>query len=86
MIVCLCRRISDRDIAREVAAGCSSFEQLQDETGVSTACGCCLDTARATFDALAAPVPRIGTLLHAGCGAACGGACGARSEPLPLAA
>lgn len=49
MIVCLCRRISHRDIEREVRNGCCSFDALQDELGVAAACGSCLDCARSTF-------------------------------------
>lgn len=49
MIVCLCHRVSDRDIAREARAGCGSFEELQDELRVATGCGSCLEHARATF-------------------------------------
>lgn len=49
MIVCICHRVSDRDIAREARLGCRSFEQLQDETRVATACGACRDCAEATF-------------------------------------
>ncbi|MCV2366685.1 (2Fe-2S)-binding protein [Paucibacter oligotrophus] len=51
MIVCLCHRVSDRDIKRSVAEGISNFELLQDETGVASACACCLDCAREVFDA-----------------------------------
>lgn len=50
MIVCLCHRISDRDIAREVLAGCPDFETLQDQLRVTTACGSCGDCAREVFD------------------------------------
>ncbi len=50
MIVCICHRVSDRDIEREVRLGCSSFDQLQDELHVATACGACYDCARKTFD------------------------------------
>jgi bacterioferritin-associated ferredoxin len=49
MIVCLCHRVSDRDIAREARAGCGSFEELQDELRVATGCGACLEYAQATF-------------------------------------
>ena len=49
MIICLCHRVSDRDIAREVAAGCPSFETLQDELLVGTGCGACLDCAHEIF-------------------------------------
>ena len=50
MIVCVCHRVSDRDIEREVRHGCASFEELQDELRVATACGRCHDCARDTFD------------------------------------
>ena len=51
MIVCLCHRISDRDIHRNVEAGLRNFDLLQDETGLASACGCCHDCAREVFDA-----------------------------------
>ena len=51
MIVCVCRRVSDRDIEREVREGCQSFDALQDQLLVGTACGACTDCARKTFDA-----------------------------------
>jgi len=50
MIVCLCHRVSDRDIARAVGEGTTSFEVLQDETRVASSCGCCYDCARKVFD------------------------------------
>jgi bacterioferritin-associated ferredoxin len=50
MVICLCHRISDRDIAREARAGCASFGALQDETRVATACGVCHDCALKTFE------------------------------------
>lgn len=46
MIICLCRRISDRDIAREAEAGCRDFAALQERTGLGTACGACVEHAR----------------------------------------
>jgi len=49
MIVCLCHRVSDRDIRHAVASGVRNFEMLQDETSVASACGCCLDCAREEF-------------------------------------
>lgn len=51
MIVCLCHRISDRDIQRAVREGVSCFEQLQDDTRLASSCGCCHDCAREVFDA-----------------------------------
>lgn len=50
MIVCLCHRISDRDIHAAVRAGTQCFEVLQDDTRVAASCGCCLDCAREVFD------------------------------------
>ena len=52
MIICICHRVSDRHIANEVAAGCASFDELQDLTRVATACGVCTGCARDTFTAL----------------------------------
>lgn len=49
MIVCVCHRVSDRDIGRAAREGCPDFESLQDELRVGTACGACLDCARETF-------------------------------------
>jgi len=50
MIVCLCHRVSDRDIVRAVRDGTCSFEVLQDDTRVASSCGCCHDCAREVFD------------------------------------
>ncbi len=49
MIVCVCHRISDRDIARAAQEGCASFDELQFELAVATCCGKCHDCARDTF-------------------------------------
>ena len=54
MIVCLCPRVSDRDIVRAVREGTTSFEVLQDDTCVASSCGCCHDCAREVFDAACA--------------------------------
>ena len=45
MIVCVCRRISDREIARHARAG-MSFDEIQFELGVATQCGRCESCAR----------------------------------------
>jgi len=60
MIVCVCHRVSDRDIAIAASSGCPNFEALQDDLCVATACGACHDCAREVFedcriDASAAP-------------------------------
>ncbi|WHZ12067.1 MAG: Bacterioferritin-associated ferredoxin [Burkholderiaceae bacterium] len=49
MIVCVCRRISDREIARHARAGLS-FDEIQLELGVATCCGRCESCARDVVD------------------------------------
>jgi len=51
MIVCVCHRVSDRDIAHAVGSGCATLDELQDELRVATACGACVDCARQTLEA-----------------------------------
>lgn len=65
MIVCLCHRVSDRDIRREVSTGTQCFEVLQDRTRVASSCGSCRDCAREVFDSA--------------CSQTCGGHVGAES-------
>jgi bacterioferritin-associated ferredoxin len=45
MIVCVCHRISDREIARHARAG-MDFDDIQFELGVATQCGQCESCAR----------------------------------------
>jgi len=45
MIVCVCRRVSDRQIREAAAEGAVSLECLQFELGVATQCGRCADCA-----------------------------------------
>ena len=45
MIVCICHRISDRELARHAGAG-MNFDSIQLETGVATRCGQCESRAR----------------------------------------
>jgi bacterioferritin-associated ferredoxin len=72
MIVCVCHRVSDRDIARAAQDGCASFEELQFELSVATACGKCGDCARETFHHHAAQA-------HSACGLQ------AHSRTIPIA-
>jgi bacterioferritin-associated ferredoxin len=39
VIICLCHRVTERDIAAAVRSGCDSFDALQDELRVATGCG-----------------------------------------------
>lgn len=50
MIVCLCHRISDRDIREAVHCGTRDFESLQDDTCIARNCGCCHDCAVEVFE------------------------------------
>nr|WP_315191225.1 (2Fe-2S)-binding protein [uncultured Albidiferax sp.] len=45
MIVCVCQRVSDREIARHARAG-FGFDDIQLELGVATQCGRCEGCAR----------------------------------------
>ena len=49
MIVCVCNRISDREIVRHVRAG-MGFDDIQLELGVATQCGSCEGCARAVVE------------------------------------
>jgi len=60
MIVCLCHRVSDRDIRVAVDSGTRCFDVLQDDLRVASSCGCCQDCAREVFDAaLTAAQPQV---------------------------
>ena len=45
MIVCVCNRVSDREIVRHAHSG-MSFDDIQLELGVATCCGSCESCAR----------------------------------------
>ncbi|HSV69921.1 MAG TPA: (2Fe-2S)-binding protein [Methylibium sp.] len=49
MIICLCHRVSDREL-RHHAAACAEFEEVQVCTGAGTGCGQCVGHARAIFE------------------------------------
>lgn len=75
MIICVCRSVSDRDIAREAAAGCPDFASLQKTLGVSTCCGVCREFAEDAFDD-----------AQAQCATACGRSCQRQPAPATFAA
>ena len=50
MIVCVCRRVTDREIEQHARSGCNSFSELQSELGVATCCGRCGDCAKEVFE------------------------------------
>jgi bacterioferritin-associated ferredoxin len=59
MIVCVCQRVSDRDIERHARNGCASFEELQMDSGVGSCCGRCADCARDVFESARASSHRL---------------------------
>lgn len=83
MIVCVCRRVSDRDIARHVRAG-MDFDDIQFELGVAMQCGQCESCARSVV-AQCSVSGTTAALHHEGTAQA--GACGHltnRSVPIQL--
>ena len=66
MIVCVCRRVSDRQIREAVADGAVSLECLQFELGVATQCGRCAECACAVLnEAMAAQAAAPGAIQAA---------------------
>lgn len=45
MYVCICNAVTDSDIRNAVQDGVRNMKQLTGETGCSSTCGCCRDTA-----------------------------------------
>ncbi|MBC7468138.1 MAG: (2Fe-2S)-binding protein [Ramlibacter sp.] len=62
MIVCVCRRVSDREIARHARAG-MDFESIQFELGVATQCGRCEGCAREVVAQCSAMTP-VAAIRH----------------------
>jgi len=62
MIVCVCNRISDREIARHVHAG-MDFSDIQLELGVATQCGQCESCAREVVAQCSATAPHAAIQL-----------------------
>jgi bacterioferritin-associated ferredoxin len=49
MVVCICHRVSDREIAEHASLG-ASFEQIQMDLGVGSQCGSCEPCAREVIE------------------------------------
>ena len=64
MIVCVCRRISDREIARHARAG-MGFDDIQFELGIATQCGQCEGSARDVVAQCSASCPTANISLAA---------------------
>ena len=60
MVVCQCRRVSDRKVAACVSKGCSSVRELCASTGAGRDCGSCVRQLRKLLDDLRpAPTPEV---------------------------
>lgn len=46
MIVCVCRKVSEREVRLAVRSGVSGLDRLGAELGVATQCGRCRDCAQ----------------------------------------
>ena len=64
MIVCVCNRVSDREITRQAHAG-MSFDDIQLELGVATCCGRCEGCARELVEQCSACHPMAALHLNA---------------------
>ena len=58
MFVCICNGVTDSSIRREMAAGATSFADVQNRLGVARQCGSCEHLARAIVNEFSKPDPR----------------------------
>jgi bacterioferritin-associated ferredoxin len=66
MIVCVCHRVSDREIARHARAG-MDFSDIQLELGVATQCGQCERSAREVVSQCCASAPMAAIQRETAC-------------------
>ena len=45
MYVCVCNKVTDRQIRKAAKKGCRGLDDLRRELGVATCCGCCAEMA-----------------------------------------
>lgn len=57
MYICICNAITEAELRQSVAAGASSYEELQLETGVGSCCGTCAGAAAALLPGSDCPGP-----------------------------
>jgi bacterioferritin-associated ferredoxin len=55
VIVCQCRRVSDRKVAASVRKGCSSLRDVCAATGAGRECGCCVRRLKELIEEHLAP-------------------------------
>ncbi len=52
VIVCQCKRVSDRKVASCISKGCSSLRELCAQTGAGRDCGSCVRQLREMLDSV----------------------------------
>ena len=50
MIVCVCNRLSEKDVREAARSGCATPEAAYACLGCEVQCGCCLDYAQEVID------------------------------------
>ena len=50
MLVCICNRISDRDIRSAIHEGASGFSDVKTELGIGNCCGQCVPFAKGVVE------------------------------------
>ena len=50
MIVCLCKSVSDRDVAKAIANGAESVDEIVQCTGAGSGCGTCRQGLQQAID------------------------------------
>lgn len=50
MIVCVCNRITEKDVRQAARSGMSTPEAAYERLGCDVQCGCCLDYAQEVID------------------------------------
>ena len=56
MIVCICKRVSESQVKREIHDGACTLADLGERLGVGTQCGCCRETACRILEEHAEPL------------------------------
>lgn len=59
MIVCVCNRITEKELREAAREGASAPEAAYERLGCEVQCGCCLDFAQDVIDEETARPPRL---------------------------
>ena len=59
MIVCVCNRITEKEVRDAAREGASTPEQAYARAGCEVQCGCCLDYAQEVIDDARGKRPRL---------------------------